>query len=764
MLVGVFSFFPASLAGAQTITLSGNVPLTRLVDVSAAQLGVRIDYDPAQLQGAIILRDQSGMTPEQLWDFTNIALASRGWTTIRQPGSEVLSVVKLADAANLARTELLEPTPFGAGEPAIPPSEPNAPAGLIPSPEEKPPAVPAGFVNQLVRVTSRPAKDVINDLRPLLSKQGGNVSAIGDSGLILISDTVARVEQAKQFLAMLDRSAATLNVEEIPARNLGAEQLATLATQVAQKRRSVDGQATPGEVLAGPSGDTVLLIAPPGARTAWLELLAQLDQRESVATKTYTPGTFQVAEVAALIEQAAIDPRSTDDRFRIVQDDLTGTLIITATPKQHEQIDAIIARLSEQATNAPRPIRAFAVRNRPVDELLGVLTDLIDAGALDTSDDTVDRAGVREAGDQQSLLPQQPASDALTTGPRGNATDSGRTSGSSSDRRGAGGRGDRGGYERGRGNGGGPRTDLVLTADEGTNTIIAIGDARTLSQLEQLLTLLDVRQPQVMLEVTLVSLSDNDALSLGLELEKIDSIGDASLRLSSLFGLSSGGAGGRTVGDARGLSGVVLSPGEFSIVARALQTLSEGRSTSIPKVLVTNNQQATFASVLQQPFQTATSSSGGTAQGFGGFQDAGTTISVRPQIAEGDELVLEYSLSLSSFVGGSAAPGLPPPRQQNKVDSLATLPDGYTVVVGGLEFTNQSDSEQRVPGLGTIPLIGELFKSRDNSEGRQRFFVFIRATILRDQRLEDLKYLSATDAATVGVPDGWPSMEPRIIR
>jgi general secretion pathway protein D len=303
-----------------------------------------------------------------------------------------------------------------------------------------------------------------------------------------------------------------------------------------------------------------------------------------------------------------------------------------------------------------------------------------------------------------------------------------------------------------------------LTADEGTNTIIAIGEARLLSQLEQLLTLLDVRQPQVMLEVTLVSLSDNDALSLGLELKKLDNIGDATLKLSSLFGLSTAGSGGRTVGDARGFSGVVLSPGEFSIVARALQTLSDGRSTSIPKVLVTNNQQATFASVLQQPFQTATSSSGGTAQGFGGFQDAGTTISVRPQIAEGDELVLEYSLSLSSFVGGSAAPGLPPPRQQNKVDSLATLPDGYTVVVGGLEFTNQSDSEQRIPGLAAIPLIGELFKSRDNSSGRQRFFVFIRATVLRDERLEDLKYISATDAGSIGVSDGWPSMEPRVIK
>lgn len=732
----------ATVLLAQPTVLTGNIPLARLVDLVSAQHKVRIDYDPALLQGSITLRDSNGMTPEQLWDFTNSALASRGWTTIRQPGSEVLSVVKLADAANLARTELAQ-------------TETSATPGTAGGERE----VRAGYVNELVRVTSRPSKDVINDLRPLLSKQGGNVTAVGDSGLIMISDTVARVEQAKDFLAMLDRSAASLGVEEIPVRNLAADQLVALATQVALKRKAVDGQATPGEVLAGPSGNTVLLVAPASARSAWLALLEQLDQRESAATKTYSPGNFEVGEVASLIEEAVADPRSSDDRFRIVEDELTGTLIITATPTQHAQIEAIIERLSEQQSNAPRPIRAFAVRNRPVDELLGVLNDLIDAGALDSSDEQFNSSRVRDAGAQQSLLPQQSAPDALTTGPSAGSVRSGKQSGA---RGGPDAMQDRGWRENARG--GRDRSDLVLTADEGTNTIIAIGEARLLSQVEQLLTLLDVRQPQVMLEVTLVSLSDNDALSLGLELEKLDNIGDASLKLSSLFGLSTAGSGGRTVGDARGFSGVVLSPGEFSIVARALQTLSDGRSTSIPKVLVTNNQQATFASVLQQPFQTATSSSGGTAQGFGGFQDAGTTISVRPQIAEGDELVLQYSLSLSSFVGGSAAPGLPPPRQQNKVDSLATLPDGYTVVVGGLEFTNQSDSEQRIPGLGAIPLIGELFKSRDNSSGRQRFFVFIRATVLRDERLEDLKYISATDTSSIGVSDGWPSMEPRVIK
>ncbi len=715
--------------------LSGNVSLARLIDFSAQQLNVRVDYDPAQLTGSITLRSQDGMTPSELWSFTNTALASRGMTTVRQLGSDGLSVVKLVDAASVARTELHESEPIDR--------------------DSTTPLVPAGFANQLVRIEHRAAKDVIDALRPFLSKQGGNAVAVGDSGFVMISDTLVRIEQAKRFLAVLDRTASTLSVEEVLVHNLGAEQLAALATQVAQKRKVIDGQATPGEVLPGPSGNTVLLIAPDSARAAWMELLAQLDKRESTNTKTYQPYSYQVSEVATLIEQVIADPLRADDRFRVVKDELTNTLIVTATPSQHETIEQVVSRLSQNVSHSPRPIRAFRIRNRPVNELLSVLNRLIDAGAIENlSENALGSTSVRDAADQQLLLNREDAPDALTTGPRESLTNSGRPDSYASDKSRS--RSEHSGQAEVDSTAKPSPNGIALTADEGTNTIIAIGEASLLAQLEQLLAMLDVRQPQVMLEVTLVSLSDNDALSLGLELEKLDVLGDASLMLSSLFGLSSSGG--------RGFSGVVLSPGEFSVVARALQTLSNGRSTSIPKVLVTNNQQATFASVLQQPFQTATSSSGGTAQGFGGFQDAGTTISVRPQIAEGDELVLEYSLSLSSFVGGPAAPGLPPPRQQNKVDSLATLPDGYTVVVGGLEFTNRSDSEQRIPGIGAIPLIGELFKSRDNNEGRQRFFVFIRATVLRDARLEDLKYISAKDGGSVGVSDGWPTMQPGIIR
>jgi general secretion pathway protein D len=306
---------------------------------------------------------------------------------------------------------------------------------------------------------------------------------------------------------------------------------------------------------------------------------------------------------------------------------------------------------------------------------------------------------------------------------------------------------------------------LTLTSDEGTNTLIAVGEPRLLAQIEALLKTLDVRQPQVMLEVLMVTLSEGQTLSLGAEIEKFTIAGDARIRLSSLFGLSTRNPAGNLIPSAAsGFTGSVLSPGDFSIVIQALQTLTKGHSLSVPKLLVGNNQQASLDSVTMQPYASLNATNTVSTTSYGGSADAGTTVSIKPQIAEGDHLVLEYSVSLSSFVGSAAASTLPPPKQQNKVQSAATIPDGYTVVVGGIELENDSKSVSQVPLLSQIPLLGEAFKSRSKTSSRSRFYVFIRANILRGRGFEDLKYISGRDVAKAGVDDGLPVVEPRVIK
>jgi type IV pilus assembly protein PilQ len=313
-------------------------------------------------------------------------------------------------------------------------------------------------------------------------------------------------------------------------------------------------------------------------------------------------------------------------------------------------------------------------------------------------------------------------------------------------------------------NGGRGGPSVVLTTDEATNTFMAVGEPRVIAQIEGLLETLDVRQPQVMLEVVLVSLSDTQTRSLGVELAGLIKSGEVRVRLASLFGLSTiaGGLPGGGVGGAGGTASV-LAPEDFAIVLRALETVNQGRSLSNPRVLVGNGQQATLNSTLGQPVTSVNASDTVATTSFAGFSDAGTQVSITPRIAAGDHLLLEYSITLSAFVGESPGAGIPPPRQQNQLQSVVSIPDGYTVVVGGIELATEGESENRVPLLGSIPVVREAFRSRNWNQNRQRFFVFIRAQVDRGRSFEGLRYESEGAMEEAGV-EGWPVVQPRVVR
>lgn len=721
---------------ATALSLAGQIELARLVDLASQRLHLNIDYDESALKGTVTLRLGGSVSDDELWLLVNQLLASRGFTTVRGDAG-TLSVVKLADAQGLAHV-------------AIEPAQ-----GQVNS---------AGFTTVAARVQYRPVKEIMDALGVILSKPGGKVQALPGTSLVLISDLSPRTERALAVLAKLDTPDAAVALERVPAANLPASQLATLVAQVQSKVEAAGGQAMKGELLPGPDGASLLLMAPREQVEAWKNLIASLDQRQPVETRTYSPGSFTAEEVGAVIEQSvhAGTGAGTSDGWRLVIEDLTGTLIVTATPDQHGQVEALLQRLANLPPGERRPVRSFTVRNRSVTDILSVLQELIGAGALEaaaasepsaagneptsqTSSNGVTSNPSAQRSERQVLPPGSSGASTPTTpatwplGAQAKSTATTRSSASP--------------------------PPLTLTADEGTSTIIAVGEPRLLAQVEHLIQQLDVRQPQVMLEVMLVSLTDGEAMNLGVELEKLEIGSDAIVRLASLFGLSRlDGVGGRTTGEAHGFSGVVLDPGDFAVVVRALETVNEGRSLSRPKLLVNNGQQAVFNSVREEPFISTNASDTVATTSFGGTQDAGTTVTMRPQIAEADHLVLEYSISLSAFVGAASNPALPPPRQQNQVQSVATIPDGYTVVVGGLETSNIGNTVEQVPYIAKIPIIGELFKNRTKSNSRTRFFVFLRADVMRGESFESLKYASDRAKQEAVLDDGWPEVEPQVIR
>ena len=144
---------------------------------------------------------------------------------------------------------------------------------------------------------------------------------------------------------------------------------------------------------------------------------------------------------------------------------------------------------------------------------------------------------------------------------------------------------------------------------------------------------------------------------------------------------------------------------------------------------------------------------------LGGLASAGTSITVEPHISEADYLQLAYSIELSNFTG-TAQNGLPPPSQKNAVDSSVTIPDGYTIVVGGLTTKNYTTAVNTIPVLGDIPVLKYLFGTRSKNTSDQTLFVFIKPVILRDDRFADLKYLSSKSTRAAGVDGDFPQSDP----
>lgn len=755
---------PAIVNAPAMVQLSGSIDLARLLDLCSSRLKVVIEYDPAQLKAQqVTWRSPLGMTDAQLWAAANRLLGQRGFTTVRIAGTDGFSVVKLDDAGKAA-----------SAEPAF--TATAAAAKLA----ENPGVVRPGFRNAAIRLEHVSTRDAIEAVKPALRPGVQNVPA-GQavqiaSGVVSVADLTPRVDEAVEILARFDRPENATVVEELMLKHVTAAQAVTLATQLASKREAVAGDKLVGEVVAGASGGTLLVIAPKRLQSQWESLISRVDRREPVETVTYSPRLFSVREVAPLVQQIAGATggggggaggagANADDRLKVLIEEPTGSLLVTATPTQHAKIAELIARLDSVTGESRRPLRTFVVRNRSVLELIGVLDRLISAGVLEATADDAARhggsslVGTASNGITPAMLPPgaNPMS-TLSTVPGGasGATGSGPLLGSGTPVQ---------------PNASRPRGTLpiTLTYDEATSTIIAIGESRLIEQVGQLIKSLDVRQPQVMLEVMLVTLSDSDTIDFGIELERFRVDGKILTRLSSLFGISStatvGGAAARTTGEAAGFSGVVLDPGEFAVVVRALQNVNSGKTVSLPRVLVANNQQATFNGVVQQPYAssfTAGNSSTPTTT-FGGTQDAGTQISVKPQITDGEALLLQYNLSFSAFTGKASAT-LPPPRQVNSVTSQASIPDGYTVVVGGLEVTSEGDTAAQIPIVGSIPILGELFKNQTKAQSRSRFFVFIHAGVMRGSSLEELRNVSDQQLRQAQIPSGWPENEPQVIR
>ncbi len=696
---------PVVDANFQSVRLTSRIELERLIDLTAQVNKVEIEYPTNAFRGkSVTFRLTHELSPLELWRLCLKSLHKENHTIIRHDGDRGLySVITLTAAAN----EVL-------------PAEELETDGLMPGYQSV--IVPLERLNPQVM-----AERVTAVVKPSNSI---TVEAVEGMDGVIVRGVIERAEVVADLVRQLDAETSESGMLTVEVKNRTAIEVIAEVNAIIAALTQHNNDEIESTLIGSSSGTSVRVFGPVAEQDRVRALIKEADHKEALKTRVFDPRGYPLETVAQFIETMARDEsgRGSGESWRIAQDTLTNTLIVTGTPGELQAVEDALHRLAEIPPESQHVIRMIDVHNREASKVREIVGQLLAARLLGASGSSL---GVpsEERADEPLRLDERSLGE-LPQGSEANL-----------------------------------RSDLELAVDDEMNVIIATGSPRRIEQVEQLVKELDVRQPQVQLEVILLSLSESETLDLGVELAGNIDTGDTLFGLGSLFGLSSVSPSSTSAqASGNGGSVVILSPGDFSAVIRAIETVNDGRSLSMPSIVVNNNETATLNSTTTQPFLTTTITDSNITTARGGSASAGTTINVSPQIAAGDHIVLDYSFTLSAFVGESSSDGVEPPTQQTSLNSVATIPDGYTIALGGIESSSIGDSLTKTPGLASLPIIGELFKSRSDSTSRSRFYVFIRATVMRSANFDYLKYISEDLADEVGVDDGWPEVEPRIIR
>jgi general secretion pathway protein D len=321
------------------------------------------------------------------------------------------------------------------------------------------------------------------------------------------------------------------------------------------------------------------------------------------------------------------------------------------------------------------------------------------------------------------------------------------------------------------GEGGGGQTNIQ--ADEATNSVLITADSDNMQSLMAIVEKLDIRRAQVLVEAIIVEVGDNGKKELGVQWMYADT--------KNGFGTSNDGSAtaaklglgafkykhpGTTDADqqvrdtglselAAGLSGITGQAfgaaflGErtsFMGLLKMLQTRSNTNVLSTPNLLTTDNKKATISVGQKVPFKTGSysgsttgggSNSGSTNSFSSPFntiqrESVGIKLEVTPHINEGDSVILDIVQEVSGISDKNNPDG--PITDERKIDTQILTADGQTVVLGGLIRDDVQVGSTRVPLLGSIPLIGKLFRTESSTKTKTNLLVFIRASIMRDDR------------------------------
>jgi general secretion pathway protein D len=311
-----------------------------------------------------------------------------------------------------------------------------------------------------------------------------------------------------------------------------------------------------------------------------------------------------------------------------------------------------------------------------------------------------------------------------------------------------------------------PSTGGQIQADPATNSLIITAAEPQYRQLRAVIDRLDSRRAQVYVESLIAEVNADKVAEFGIQWQ--DVLGNRSDKNIGVLGTNFSAGGANILGlQAQAAAGTVPTPsaginigllrnvnGVFYLaaLARFLETNADGNVLSTPNLLTLDNEEAKIVIGQNVPFVTGQFTSTGTGTGgtVNPFQtierkDVGLTLRVKPQISENGTVKMQIFQEVSSVDPTSINSPSGLTTNKRSIESSVLVEDGAIVVLGGLLQDEYGASQDKVPGIGDVPVFGNLFKSERRSRKKTNLMVFLRPVVVRDAAQSDALSLDRYD-------------------
>jgi general secretion pathway protein D len=661
-----------------------NADIDQVAKAIGAATGKTIIVDP-RVKGQLNLVSEHPVPEEQAIKTLESALRMQGFSLVQDHG--VLKVVPEADAKLQG-----VPTYFGNSTPARGDQ----------------------VITQVFELHNESANNLLPVLRPLISPNN-TIAAYPANNTLVVTDYADNVRRIGSIIAGVD-NAAGRQIEVVPLRN-------AIAVDVAQ-------------------------------------------------------------QLSKLLDPGAIGSTDATLKVSVTPDPRTNSLLLRASNKARLAAAKKLAQQLDAPSSQPGNMHVVHLRNANAVQLAKTLRGMMGKGGSEgttgSSAESNNAGSFNEGGGGGGAtstgtpgVPPLPSSfgSSSSSGSMGGNYGSGAGSGSG----GLGGNRSFSSNRQGGGNEDNNPPGGMIQADASTNSLIITASDPVYRNLRAVIDQLDARRAQVYIEALIVELQASSAANLGIQWQGalLSNGGNNGVYAGSNFGgstsnivnLTALGAGAATAGN---LSGALssLNPGSATPILpnginigllhrfgnifglggllQALSSSSDANVLSSPNLMTLDNEEARIIVGQNVPipsgsYTTNTSSATG-VNAFNTFdrQDVGTVLHIKPQITDGGILKLQLYTEVSSVdqatINNSASNGGFSINKRS-VQSTVLADDGSIVVLGGLIGDNYSAGNSKVPLLGDIPWIGQLFRSENKNRQKDNLMIFLRPVIVRD--LED---------------------------